>query len=58
MMIVFFLCCGLIVLLGSRKPVENVYTTHSPGLFRTSRMFNILSFVVIAILIAFYWFWW
>ena len=58
MMIVFFLCCGLIVLLGSRKPVENAYTTHSPGLFRTSRMFNILSFVVIAILIAFYWFWW
>ncbi len=58
MMIVFFLCCGLIILLGSRKPMENAYTTHRPGLFHTSRLFNILSLVVIAILVAFYWFWW
>lgn len=58
MMIVFFLCCGLIILLGSRKPMENAYTTHRPGLFHTSRLFNILSLVVVAILVAFYWFWW
>lgn len=56
--IVFLLCCGLIVLLGRRKPLNEAYTTYRPGLFRTSPLFNILSVVVIAILVVFYWFWW
>ena len=56
--IVFLLCCGLIILLGSGKQMNEEYTTHRPGLFRTSRLFNILSLIVIAILVTFYCLWW
>lgn len=56
--IVFLLCCGLIVLLGKRKlPRENKFSIE-PGLFHTGKLFNILSCVIIAILIGFYWLWW
>lgn len=56
--IVFLLCCGLIVLLGSGKQMNEEYTTHRPGLFRTSRLFNVMSLIVIAILVTFYCLWW
>lgn len=56
--IVFLLCCGLIVLLGSGKQMNEEYTTHRRGLFRTSRLFNVMSLIVIAILVTFYCLWW
>ena len=56
--IVFLLCCGLIILLGSSKHMNEEYTTHRPGLFRTSRLFNVMSLIVIAILVTFYCLWW
>ena len=56
--IVFLLCCGLIILLGSSKQMNEEYTTHRPGLFRTSRLFNVMSLIVIAILVTFYCLWW
>lgn len=56
--IVFLMCCALIIMLGSSKQPVNAYTKHDPALFRTSRMFNILSCIIFAILIAFYCFWW
>lgn len=55
--IVFLLCCWLIVVMGSKKAAAG-YTLPSKALFRTSRMFNLLSLLVLAILVAFYWFWW
>lgn len=57
--IVFLLCCGLIVLLG-KKPTQADAARFAvqPSLFRTSKLFNILSCVIIAILIGFYWLWW
>lgn len=56
--IVFLLCCGLIVLLGDRKQADNPQFKVSASLFRTSRLFNIFSCIIIAILIGFYWLWW
>lgn len=56
--IVFLLCCGLIILLGSGKQMNEEYTTHRRGLFRTSRLFNVMSLIVIAILVTFYCLWW
>lgn len=56
--IVFLLCCGLIVVLGSSKQAKAGYTDYPAGLFRTGRMFNLFALVVLAILIAFYSFWW
>lgn len=56
--IVFLLCCGLIVLLGSGKQMNEEYTTHRRGLFRTSWLFNVMSLIVIAILVTFYCLWW
>lgn len=58
MSIVFLLCCGLIVLLGSRKQANDIRFAISASLFRTSKLFNILSCVIIAILIGLYWLWW
>lgn len=55
--IVFLLCCALIILLG--KPAENKgYSDVPTSAFRTNCLFNILSCVIIAILIGFYWLWW
>lgn len=56
--IVFLLCWGLIILLGSGKQMNEEYTTHRRGLFRTSRLFNVMSLIVIAILVTFYCLWW
>ncbi len=56
--IVFLLCCGLILLMGSRKAENSKDLTLSPGLFKTPLLFNILSFVVIIILVVLYYIWW
>lgn len=57
--IVFLLCCGLIVLLGKKQAqTEDSSVSIHSSLFRTSKLFNILSCVIIAILIGFYWLWW
>lgn len=56
--IVFLLCCGVIGLLSDRKPLKKSYLTLDPGLFHTSRLFNVLSGIIILILIGLYWFWW
>ena len=56
--LVFLMCCALIVLLGKKGQPANAYTRHDPALFRTGRMFNVMSVVILAILIGFYYFWW
>lgn len=56
--IVFLLCCGLFVLLRSRKQAHDVRFVISASLFQTSKLFNIFSCIIIAILIGFYWLWW
>lgn len=57
--IVFLLCFGLIIGLGKRKQSSNGYAGGMKrALFRTGRSFNIISLIIVAILIAFYWFWW
>ncbi|MDE5678158.1 MAG: sodium/sugar symporter [Phocaeicola sp.] len=56
--IVFLLCCGIIMLLGSHKRSDNGCWVISSSLFGTSKLFNILSCLIIAILIGFYWLWW
>ena len=56
--IVFLLCCGLIVLMGRKKPEAQPDSAISKELFKTPLLFNILSFVVIAILVTFYCMWW
>jgi len=55
---VFLMCCALIVLLGKKGQPANAYTRHDPALFHTGRMFNVMSVVILAILIGFYYFWW
>lgn len=56
--LVFLMCCALIVLLGKKGQSANAYTRHDPALFHTGRMFNVMSVVILAILIGFYYFWW
>lgn len=56
--IVFLLCCALIVLLRNRKQADDTRSAIPASLFHTSQLFNILSCVIIAILIGFYWLWW
>lgn len=56
--IVFLMCCGLIVLLGNSKQLREGYSDYKPALFHTSRMFNIVSCLILGILVVFYWFWW
>ena len=56
--LVFLMCCALIVLLGKKDKSANAYTRHDPALFHTGRMFNVMSVVILAILIGFYYFWW
>lgn len=56
--IVFLLCCGMIVLLGKRVQANDNRFVIQPSIFRTSKLFNILSCIIIAILIGFYWLWW
>ena len=56
--IVFILCCGLIVLLRNRKAADKNAINIPSGLFKTTPLFNVLSFVIIAILVSFYVMWW
>lgn len=56
--LVFLMCCALIVVLGKNNQPVNAYTRHDPELFRTGRIFNVMSVVILAILISFYYFWW
>jgi len=60
MMIVFFLCVLTIVVVAwierKGKSVNSIDIT--PGLFKTSRSFNIISMVILAILVVFYILWW
>lgn len=56
--LVFLLCCGVILLMGKRENSEKQDLGLSPGLFRTTPLFNVLSFIVIVILVIFYCMWW
>lgn len=56
--IVFLLCCGLIVMLKNRAQISPSAPFVRWPIFRTSRLFNILSCIIIAVLIYFYYLWW
>ena len=56
--IVFLLCCGLIVMLRNRTQIDVSASPVRWSLFRTGKLFNILSCIIIAILIYFYCLWW
>lgn len=58
MSIVFLLCYGLIVAMGSKKQAHDPRYAIDSTLFHTGKLFNVLSCVIIVILIAFYWLWW
>ncbi len=55
--IVFLSCCLLIFLFRSKTPSEKAITITN-DLFRTSKSFNILSLVLLAILVGIYLVWW
>ena len=56
--LVFLMFCVLIVVLGKKDQPANTYAWHNPTLFYTGRIFNVMSVVMLAILIVFYYFWW
>ena len=56
--IVFLICCALIVLFRDRKSTNESSFSIDTSMFRTKRSFNILSCIIMAILIGFYWLWW
>lgn len=56
--IVFLMCCALIVVMGKKGLPDSGYTRHDPALFRTGKVFNLLSLVILLILIGFYYIWW
>ena len=60
MLIVFILCVLTIFVtaLIERKGVSEKAIAITPGLFKTSRTFNILSVVIVAVLVVFYILWW
>ena len=60
MMIVFFLCLLTIFVtaLVERKGVSEKAIVITPGLFRTSRSFKIISVVIMVILVIIYTLWW
>jgi SSS family solute:Na+ symporter len=60
MLIVFFLCALTILLTAKleRRGVSEKAIVLTPGLFKTSRTFNIVAFVIMAILVVFYVLWW
>ena len=60
MLIVFFLCIltVFVTALVERKGVSDKAIEITPGLFKTSRTFNIVSVVIMAILVVFYTLWW
>jgi len=60
MFIVFFLCVltVFVTTLVERKGVSGKAIQITPGLFKTSRTFNIVSVVILVILVIFYTLWW
>lgn len=56
----FLLCCLLIVLFAvfSNKKVDQEKVSYPKGLFKTTTGFKIWSWIIVAILIAIYAFWW
>ncbi len=60
MLIVFVLCCLTMVLSAciERKGISEKAIEITPGLFKTSRSFNIVSVIIFIILVAFYVLWW
>jgi len=60
MLIVFFLCVLTIFVAAfvERKGASKKAITVTPGLFKTSRTFNIISVVIIVILVVLYTLWW
>jgi SSS family solute:Na+ symporter len=56
--IVFLICCGLIVLLSSKKGDPEKHIALSRELFKTTPLFNILAIIIILVLVAFYCLWW
>ena len=60
MLIVFFLCLLTIFItaMAERKKVNEKAIEIMPSLFKTSRTFNIVSALIIAILVALYTIWW
>jgi len=60
MLIVFILCVLTIIVTAhvERRGVSEKAITITPGLFKTSRTFNIISVIIIAILVTFYILWW
>jgi SSS family solute:Na+ symporter len=60
MLIVFILCVltVFVTALIERKGVNAKAVELTPGLFRTSRTFNIVSLIILAILVSFYILWW
>lgn len=56
--IVFLMCCALIIGMGKKGLPDSGYTRHDPALFRTGKVFNLLSLVILLILIGFYYIWW
>ena len=60
MLIVFILCVLIIYVTArlERKGVNEKAIIITPGLFKTSRSFNVIAFVIMAILVAFYVLWW
>ena len=58
MFIVFFISLLIIYLMRSTKEKSNTYIEIKSSFLKTSRTFNILSIVVIAMLVVFYYLWW
>jgi len=60
MLIVFFLCVltVFVTAIVERKGVSDKAIEITPGLFKTSRTFNIVSAIIMAILVLFYTLWW
>lgn len=58
MSIVFLLCCGLIVFFRKRDNIKELFSIKNSISFRTSKLFNILSCIILFILIGFYYLWW
>ena len=60
MMIVFILCVLTVFITAfiERKGISDKAIVITPGLFKTSRTFNIISVVIFVILVIFYTLWW
>ncbi|MDR1813477.1 MAG: sodium/sugar symporter [Tannerella sp.] len=56
--IVFLLCCGLIILMSRRPTLQGAPAVDAGYEWKTTPLFNILSVIIIAILVMFYFLWW